>query len=357
MPADSPSEVWSEGGRTPIGVVGSGVMGSEIAFLAALAGFEVVLADIDQAAADRGLAHARETGGRQVAKGRADAGDIAAALARIAATSDDAALRGCAIVIEAVTESIDVKRVVFERLDALLPERALIASNTSGLSITALGAATSRPERVLGLHFFNPPSVMRLVEVVRGELTAPETADAGIAFVRALGRTPVSVAECPGFLVNRILVRGMVAAYRAAHAGGADPGATDAAVVEAGPAPMGPYALGDLIGLDTLASIAADLQRAYGTRFADHGVLAARVDAGLLGRKSGGGFLSAGSTPGPVSDVARSAADSYYSQAADEARRCLVEGVAERADIDLAMRLGAGWSEGPLEWSEASAPR
>ena len=257
MPADGPSEAWSQGGRTRIGVVGAGVMGAEIALIAAQSGFLVTIRDIDAAAVDRGLAHAQTVGQRQVAKGRVTADDLAAALARIVPATDDDDLAGCAIVIEAVTESMEVKRALFERLDAALPRTALIASNTSGLSITALAAATGRPERVLGLHFFNPPTVMRLVEVVRGERTSPETADAGIALARAMGKTPVVVAECPGFLVNRVLVRAMVAAYRHAQARGTDPGAVDAAVVESGPAPMGPFALGDLIGLDTLASIAA----------------------------------------------------------------------------------------------------
>lgn len=354
MPADTPSEAWAERGRTEIGVVGAGVMGAEIALIAAQAGFRVTILDVDAAAVERGLAHARAVGERQVAKGRVAAGDLTAALARIVPATDDRDLAGCDIAIEAVTESMDVKRALFQRLDAALPRRALIASNTSGLSITALAAATGRPERVLGLHFFNPPTVMRLVEVVRGERTSPQTADAGIALARAMGKTPVVVAECPGFLVNRVLVRAMVAAYRHAQARGTDPGAVDAAVVASGPAPMGPFALGDLIGLDTLASIAGDLRSAYGERFSDGGALAPLVAAGRLGRKSGGGFLGAGSTPGPVDDSAREAARAYYAEAVDEARRCLAEGVADPDDIDVALRLGAGWGEGPLTWSEGA---
>jgi len=353
MPADGPSETWSEGGRTEIGVVGAGVMGAEIALIAAQSGFRVTIRDIDAPALDRGLAHAQAVGRRQVAKGRVTSDDLTAALARITPATADEALAGCAIVIEAVTESMEVKRPLFERLDAALPPTALIASNTSGLSITELAAPTERPERVLGLHFFNPPTVMRLVEVVRGERTSSETADAGIALARAMGKTPVIVAECPGFLVNRVLVRAMVAAYRHAKGRAADPGAVDAAVVESGPAPMGPFALGDLIGLDTLASIAGDLVSAYGERFSDGGVLAPHVAAGRLGRKSGGGFLGAGSTPGPVNDPARQAARAYYSEAVDEARRCLAEGVAAPDDIDVALRLGAGWREGPLTWAGA----
>lgn len=329
-------------------------MGAEIALVAAQSGREVVLRDVDRPAIDRGLAHARAVGERQVAKGRADAAELAAALARITPADSDDALAGCDIAIEVVTESMEVKRAVFARLDAVLPAAALIASNTSGLSITALAAVTGRPERVLGLHFFNPPSVMRLVEVVRGERTSAATAEAGVALVTAMGKTPVAVAECPGFLVNRVLVRAMAAAYRIAAAGGADPGAVDAAVVASGPAPMGPFALGDLIGLDTLASIGADLERAYGDRFSDGGVLAPMVAAGRLGRKSGGGFLAAGAQPGPADDASRAAAEGYYSGAVDEARRCRDEGVAAPGDIDVALRLGAGWSDGPLNWSDDS---
>ena len=334
-----------------LGVVGAGVMGAEIALVAAQSGMDVVLRDVDAAAIERGLAHARAVGERQVARGRASADDLAAALGRISAAGSDDALAACSVAIEVVTESMEVKRAVFARLDAALPPRAIIASNTSGLSITELAGVTGRPDRVLGLHFFNPPSVMRLVEVVRGERTSLETAAAGIALAEAMGKTPVPVAECPGFLVNRVLVRAMAAAYRVGAEQGADPTAVDAAVVEAGPAPMGPFALGDLIGLDTLAAIGADLERAYGGRFSDGGVLAPLVAAGRLGRKSGGGFLTAGGEPGPVDAPARAAAAAYYDEAVDEARRCRDEGVAAPADIDVALRLGAGWSEGPLAWS------
>ena len=335
----------------PVAVVGAGVMGAEIALVAAQSGFDVVLRDVDRAAIDRGLAHAARIGERQVAKGRASAADVAAALARIAPAEDDGALAACAVAIEVVPEDLEIKRGVFQRLDGALPPAALIASNTSGLSISALAGFTRRPERVLGLHFFNPPSVMRLVEVVRGGRTSPQTLEEGLALVRAMGKTPVAVAECPGFLVNRVLVRAMVAAYRTAAASGAGPAEVDAAVAASGPAPMGPYALGDLIGLDTLASIGADLTAAYGDRFSDGGVLAPLVAAGRLGRKSGGGFFDGPPAPaeGAPGDDAAQAAAAYYGEALDEARRCRDEGVAAPDDIDVALRLGAGWSEGPLE--------
>lgn len=188
---------------------------------------------------------------------------------RVTPSADEGELGSCDLAIEAVPEIMDVKREIFRRLDAALPPAALIASNTSGLSITALGRETGRPHRVLGLHFFNPASVMRLVECVRGADTGDEALAAGEAFARALGKTPVRVRECPGFLVNRVLVRALAGTYRHAAATGADGAAADQAVVAEGPAPMGPFALGDLIGLDTLEHIRAHLEQAYGERFGD----------------------------------------------------------------------------------------
>ena len=242
------------------------------------------------------------------------------------------------------------------------PPGALLASNTSGLSITALAEGTGRPDRVLGLHFFNPASVMRLVEVIRGAHTSDAAVDEGLAFVAALGKTPVVVRECPGFLVNRVLCRALSAAYREADANGADRLAADAAVVAAGPAPMGAFALGDLIGLDTLGHIIRDLREAYGDRFDDAGTVDAEVAAGRLGAKSGGGFLPAKAAPGdapePVpDDAARAVAAAYYAGARDEAERCRDEGIAAEDDIATAMVLGCGWEAGPSRWTPRPEPR
>jgi 3-hydroxyacyl-CoA dehydrogenase len=202
---------------------------------------------------------------------------------------------------------------------------------------------------VLGLHFFNPASTMKLVEVIRGDATSDATAQAGFDLVRRLGKTPVAVAECPGFLVNRVLVRALVEAYRRAAQTGADLSAADAAVVAGGPAPMGPFALGDLIGLDTLAHVQSDLVAAYGERFGDGGLMAGHVAAGRLGSKTGEGFF-AGRPPEGIApdDAGRDVAEQYYAGARDEARRCLDERIASADDLVLAMQLGAGWSEGPL---------
>jgi 3-hydroxybutyryl-CoA dehydrogenase len=336
-------------GHDVVGVVGAGVMGSEIAYVAAVAGRRVVLRDLTDDLVGRGLAHVREVADGAVRRGRMTEDEAAAVLGRITGTTEEADLAACGLVVEAVSEVMDLKLRIFRSLDAALPPETVLATNTSGLSVTELGRATGRPGRVLGLHFFNPASVMRLVEVIEGEDTDGGVLADAEALVRDLGKTPVRVRECPGFLVNRMLVRAMATAYRTAAASGADPAAVDAAVVESGPAPMGPFALGDLVGLDTLAHIRRDLEEAYGDRYADAGRLDALVAEGRLGRKSGGGFF-AGRAPEAVPDApAREAAAAYYAAALDEARRCLAEGIAAgESDVDLAMRLGAGWSAGPL---------
>ena len=271
-------------------VLGAGVMGSEIAQTAAAGGVEVRLLDSVPEALERGVAHVATICDRRVQRGRMSAEDAQAITSRVHPTMDASDLADCDLAIEAVPEILDLKRQVFGVLDAALPAGAILASNTSGLSITALAAETSRPDLVVGLHFFNPASVMKLVEVIRGDTTSEATMAAAEELATALGKVPVRVRECPGFLVNRILLRALVEAYRRAAELGADLAAVDRAVVEGGPAPMGPYALGDLIGLDTLGHIQRDLEEAYGERFADGGEIARRVDAGRLGTKSGAGF-------------------------------------------------------------------
>jgi 3-hydroxybutyryl-CoA dehydrogenase len=337
-------------------VLGAGVMGSEIAQTAAAGGVEVVLLDSDPAALERGLAHVAKICERRVQRGRMSSEDAQAILARISPTVDAAELADCDLAIEAVPEILDVKREVFRRLDSALPAGALLASNTSGLSISALAAETSRPDLVVGLHFFNPASVMKLVEVIRGETTSEATMVAAEELARGLGKVPVRVRECPGFLVNRILVRALVEAYRHAAELGAGLAAADRAVVEGGPAPMGAFALGDLIGLDTLGHIQRDLEEAYGERFGDGGEIGRRVDAGRLGKKSGAGFYD-GDAPEADADAAgREVAARYYASALDEARRCVEEGIAAPADVDVAMRHGCGWETGPLEWGRSTEP-
>lgn len=335
-----------------IGVVGAGVMGSEIAQACAAAGIAVVLVDVDAAAAARGVAHIRSICDRRVARGRMTPDEADALTGRVAATTDLGDIGDCDLVIEAAPERMDLKRDLWRRIDAAAPPGALLASNTSGLSISALAGETGRPDRVVGLHFFNPASVMRLVEVIRGDATSDATVDAGAAFAERLGKVPVRVAECPGFLVNRILVRALCEAYLRADELGADRAAADAAVVAGGPAPMGPFALGDLVGLDTLLHVQRDLHAAYGARFDAGTSLAAEVAAGRLGQKSGAGLVL-GRDATPADDDGHDIAERYHLGALDEACRCLDESVATLPDIDVAMRLGAGWDVGPFAWADA----
>jgi 3-hydroxybutyryl-CoA dehydrogenase len=340
-----------------LAVVGAGVMGSEIAQTAAAGGVEVVLLDADPAARERGLAHVASIGERRVARGRMSEEEARVILGRVTTATDDAALVDCDLAVEAVPEVMDIKRQVFRRLDAALPPQALLATNTSGLSVSEMAAETSRPDQVVGLHFFNPASVMKLVEVIRGTSTSEATMSAAETLVSSLGKIPVRVRECPGFLVNRVLVRALSGAYRRAVELGADMAAADAAIVAGGPAPMGPFALGDLIGLDTLGHIQGDLQAAYGDRFDDAGAVAAQVDAGRFGAKTGAGFYDGKAPHAEPDDAGRDVAETYYACALDEARRCIAEDVAAHGDVDLAMRHGCGWSAGPLEWSESDEGR
>lgn len=328
-------------GTDKVGVVGAGVMGAEIAGVAAAAGLDVTLQDVSPEALE--IARARIT---KILERSGTVPGVALEL-----TTDDGELSDRGLVIEAAPENLELKAGLFRRLDEVAAENAVLASNTSGLSITTLARETRRPGRVLGLHFFNPASRMRLVEVVRGGDTTAEALARATIVVKRLGKTPIRVRECPGFLVNRILVRAMVEAYRAEG----EPHATDAAVISDGPAPMGPYSLGDLIGLDTLGAIQQDLERAYGDRFADGGTINAQVAKGRLGRKSGSGFFEyegAAEVPGPTGEDSPGV-QAYYLGALHEAALCVGDDVAGIPEVDLALELGAGWSEGPLAWADS----
>ena len=329
-----------------IGIIGAGTMGCEIAHVAAIAGMDVLVSDADAEHAAMGRDRALALGARLVERGRLEEADAHAAAGRIHPVGSVADLAPVDVVIEAVPEDLALKTAVHRQLDDVVRPDALVATNTSGLSVTALADATRSPGRVIGLHFFNPASVMSLVEVIAGAATSEDTVSRAITLAGDLGKTPVRVRECPGFVVNRVLVRAMAEAYRASAGAPVEREGADRAVVDGGPAPMGPFALGDLVGLDVLESIRGDLEAAYGDRFADAGTLAPLVAAGHLGRKSGGGLLPG--TGGGGSGAEPVVAAVYYAAALDEARRLADEGVAAPDDIDLAMRLGAGWTQGPL---------
>ena len=281
-----------------IGVAGAGLMGSDIAQTAAVAGFATVVRDVSEAALGRGQAAVRSSLDRLVDKGKLDAAVRQAALDRLTWTTGFAALAGSELVIEAVPEDAALKRAVWLELDGCCPPGTIFASNTSSLSITELAAATRRPERFIGLHFFNPVPLMPLVEVVRGLTTSAETFDAAIAFVRRLGKEPVVARDRSGFIVNRLLVPYLLDAVRALEEGTGSVPDIDRGMQLGCGHPMGPFALLDLVGLDTALSIGEILFQEYReARFAPPGLLRRMVAAGFHGRKSGRGFYDYSAQP------------------------------------------------------------
>jgi 3-hydroxybutyryl-CoA dehydrogenase len=287
-----------------IGVAGAGLMGSGIAQAAAVSGFVTVVRDVSQAALQRGEAAVRSSLDRLVAKDKLDAAGRVAALDRLTWTTELAALGDCRLVIEAVPEDADLKRALWHDLDGRCPPATIFASNTSSLSITGLAAASGRPDRFIGLHFFNPVPLMPLVEVIRGLATSAETFDAAMAFVRRLGKEPIVAGDRSGFIVNRLLVPYLLDAIRALEEGTGTVADIDRGMQLGCGHPMGPFTLLDLIGLDTTLSIGEILFREFGdARFAPPGLLRRMVAAGLHGRKSGRGFYDYTSDPPRPSDL------------------------------------------------------
>jgi 3-hydroxybutyryl-CoA dehydrogenase len=287
-----------------VGVLGCGLMGSGVAQVAAAAGYTTVVREVDDAPLAKGKAGIEKSLAKFVEKGKLTEADRDATLGRLSFVTDMEALKDCGIVIEAVTEDLEIKNTLWKELDALCPPATIFASNTSSLTIAAMAGATERPDRFVGLHFFNPVPLMKLVEVVRTITTSQETFDTTFAFATSLGKTAVTAKDSSGFIVNLLLVPYLLDAIRALESGVASIEDIDNAMKLGCGYPMGPLALLDFVGNDTTYKIAEIMFDEYREqRYAPPPLLKRMVMAGLYGRKSGKGFYDYSAKPPTVMDL------------------------------------------------------
>lgn len=333
-------------------VVGAGTMGGEIAQVIASAGIPVVLKDVKQEFVDLGIEKAEQVTRAQLA-GLVGKGKITqeqadeqaeAILGRISGTIEYDQFGDVDFVIEAVPERMEIKQAVLAELDALMPGHAILASNTSALSISEMADATSRPDKVVGFHFFYPASMMRLVEIVEGADTSPETMQVATTFAQSIRKLPIACGEEPGFVVNRILNSAISEIWREQEKKALSIKAVDDAVAASRVTPMGPFFLTDLLGLDTVVHVAEHLRDAYGDSFYVHEGMRELVDAGELGAKTGKGFYENGESrsEGETEFDAGELTQRFVLKAFVEACLLLEEGMATTRDIDLGMMAGAG---------------
>jgi 3-hydroxyacyl-CoA dehydrogenase len=354
-------------------VLGAGAMGCGIAQVLSQAGIEVILKDIDQAFVDRGLANIKRMYDSRVKKEVLSQKQADELFALIKGSTSFDGFNNVDLVIEAALEKIDVKLDIFKTLDEVCPSRAILASNTSALSISEIASATKRPEKVVGMHFFNPAQFMKLVEVIPGVKTADETVKIALDLCKQLGKTPVRVRECPGFLVNRILFPYMNEAIYVLQEGSATPEQVDQAAVEFG-LPMGPFTLFDMTGIDICGHVNEFLYSEYGPRFETAPLLKLMMKEGQLGQKSGAGFYmhekgqpaqkDAPKTINPKLEklVKETAVPLKTSREFDvyrvilpmfnEALYAVQEQVVTAADVDVAMQNGCGLNRGLLSIAE-----
>ncbi len=274
-----------------IGVLGTGTMGAGIIQVLAQNGYEVVMRARRQTSVDNGLATVEKNLDRLVKKEKITEADKAEIMGRITGSTDIEIVKDADLIIEAATENLEAKKALFAELDELCKPETIIATNTSALSITEIAAATNRPDKIIGMHFFNPVPMMKLIEIVKGLTTSEETRETILALCEAIGKTPVDVAEAPGFVVNRILIPMVNEGIGILADGVADVEGIDTAMKLGANHPMGPLALGDLIGLDVCLAIMETLYTEFGdTKYRPHPLLRKMVRANQLGRKTGKGF-------------------------------------------------------------------
>jgi 3-hydroxyacyl-CoA dehydrogenase len=347
-----------------VGVVGAGAMGSGIAQAISYAGIPVVLSDLNQPLVDRGMAAIRSIYDARLQKGKMTPEEVEAKMALVTPATGVEAFRDVDLVVEAVFEDLAVKNKLFASLHAVCPAGAILATNTSSLPISAMAAASGRPSQVIGIHFFFPAHVMKLIEIIPALQTSPDVVDAAVSFAESVRKVPVKVKECPGFLVNRLLMPYVNEACRALEEGTGSARKIDEAMTAFG-MPMGPFLMLDSVGIDISYHVAQVLRDGFGPRAEIPKILEAMFRDKRWGRKTGAGFY--------VYDGRADDLDAYVRKIAppspsgefnaerpllsmlNEACRCLEEGVASPGDIDLALMAGIGFpqaTQGLLHWAD-----
>jgi len=340
-------------------VIGAGAMGAEIAQVISFSGLPVLLKDVDQARVNRGLESIRKIYQRRVDRGKMTQDELERKAALVTGVTDDAGFKDVDLVIEAVPEQLGLKQQIFRELDRALPDSSVIASNTSSLSISALGGVTKRPHKVIGMHFFYPAHIMKLVEVIPGLETSEETVGDILSFAESLRKLPVRVNECPGFLVNRILMPYLNEAAYCVQEAAASARQVDEAMVAFG-FPMGPFTLVDNLGFDVCREVVNVLLDAYGSRMQPAAIWERLYALKRYGAKSGAGFYLYGDRAGqPDAELERIIQDLRSSRQGptefsphrlvlpmiNEAIRCLEERVCTAADVDLSVIAGLGFPQ------------
>jgi 3-hydroxyacyl-CoA dehydrogenase len=347
-------------------VLGGGTMGGSIAQVITFSGIPVVIKDIDQNAVQKALDKVRSIYESRVKKGKMTASEIEPKIVLASGTTSYDDFSDVDIVIEAVPEEMKIKKQVFQELDSICPESSILATNTSALSISEIASATKRPEKVIGMHFFNPAHVMKLVEVIPGLQTLEDTVMDVLAFSESLRKLAVRVEECPGFLVNRLLMPYITEAVIALTEGAATATEIDQAMVNFG-MPMGPFTLSDMLGLDVCYKVAQIMYEAYGPRMPVANLNLKLFEKGRLGQKSGAGFYDSDGSEKELQEIIKQAQkeeglkktsfspERLLYLMVNEAALVLQEKIASATDIDIAMMAGTGFPQelgGPLKYAD-----